>query len=85
MDATHAATVCSLVGLGLGVSVVSPLVANEYLHTDIDIRPFAPELRFYTYLLLSSDRPENVLTQRFRVLAGEMLREAARGSLERER
>ena len=79
LDATHAATVCSLVGLGLGVSVVSPLVAAEYLHTAIDLRPFAPELRFYTYLLLPSDRPENVLTQRFRVLAEAMLREAAQG------
>ncbi len=77
LDATHAATVCSLVGLGLGVSVVSPLVAAEYLHTGIDIRPFAPQLRFYTYLLRSSDRPENVLTRRFRVLAGEMLGQAA--------
>lgn len=79
LETTHAATVCSLVGLGLGVSVVSPLVAAEYLHTGIDIRPFKPQLRFFTYLLLSSDRPENLLTQRFRVLVGEMLKEAAQG------
>ncbi|WP_409273794.1 LysR substrate-binding domain-containing protein [Pseudomonas sp. KCJK9111] len=81
LDATHAATVCSLVGLGLGVSVVSPLVAAEYLHTGIDIRPFTPQLRFYTYLLLSSDRPENVLTRRFRVLAAEMLGDAAQACI----
>ncbi|MCF5068977.1 LysR family transcriptional regulator, partial [Pseudomonas syringae] len=52
LETPYAATVCSLVALGLGVSIVSPIVAQEYLHTGIETRPFYPQIRFSTYLLL---------------------------------
>jgi len=42
----------------------------------IDTRPFEPTIRFTTYLLLPSDRPHGLLTQRFAQLLGEMLAEA---------
>ncbi|WP_434568818.1 LysR substrate-binding domain-containing protein [Pseudomonas sp. Z3-8] len=73
LETPYAATVCSLVGLGLGVSIVSPIVALEYLHTGIEIRPFRPQIRFSTYLLLPADRPQGLLTQRFGQLIHEML------------
>lgn len=76
LETPYAATICSLVGLGLGVSIVSPLVAEEYRHMGIETRPFAPQIRFTTYLLLPSDRPHSVLSQRFATLIGHMLRDA---------
>jgi DNA-binding transcriptional LysR family regulator len=78
LETPYAATVCSLVGLGLGVSIVSPMVALEYLHTGIETRPFRPQIRFTTYLLLPADRPKSLLTQRFGLLINEMLTHAAK-------
>ncbi|MDR6957971.1 DNA-binding transcriptional LysR family regulator [Pseudomonas brassicacearum] len=78
LETPYAATVCSLVGLGLGVSIVSPIVALEYLHTGIETRPFRPQIRFPTYLLLPADRPQSLLTQRFGQLIHEMLTDVAK-------
>jgi DNA-binding transcriptional LysR family regulator len=78
LETHHAATVCALVGLKLGVSIVSPLVAEEYRHTGIETRPFKPQIRFSTYLLRPADRPQSLLSQRFGTLIHEMLTEAAK-------
>lgn len=78
LETPYAATACSLVGLGLGVSIVSPIVALEYLHTGIETRPFRPQIRFSTYLLLPADRPQSLLTQRFGQLIHEMLTDVAK-------
>ncbi|EJL04219.1 MULTISPECIES: LysR substrate-binding domain-containing protein [Pseudomonas] len=78
LETPYAATICSLVGLGLGVSIVSPIVALEYLHTGIETRPFRPQIRFPTYLLLPADRPQSLLTQRFGQLIHEMLTAVAK-------
>jgi len=78
LETPFAATICSLVGLGLGVSIVSPMVALEYRHMGIEIRPFRPQIRFSTYLLLPADRPQSLLSQRFGALITEMLTEAAK-------
>lgn len=78
LETPYAATVCSLVALGLGVSIVSPMVALEYLHMGIETRPFRPHIRFSTYLLLPEDRPQTLLSQRFGVLIHEMLTEASK-------
>jgi len=78
LETPYAATACSLVGLGLGVSIVSPIVALEYLHTGIETRPFRPQIRFSTYLLLPADRPQSLLTQRFGQLIHEMLADVAK-------
>ncbi len=78
LETPFAATICSLVALGLGVSIVSPLVAVEYLHMGIEIRPFRPHIRFSTYLLVPADRPQSLLSQRFGVLINEMLTQATK-------
>ncbi|MFY1663222.1 LysR substrate-binding domain-containing protein [Pseudomonas sp. Pseu.R1] len=78
VETPYAATVCSLVALGLGVSIVSPMVAREYLHMGIETRAFTPQIRFSTYLLLPEDRPQSLLSQRFSVLIEEMLTEASK-------
>jgi DNA-binding transcriptional LysR family regulator len=78
LETPYAATICSLVALGLGVSIVSPMVALEYLHTGIETRPFRPQIRFSTYLLLPADRPRGLLAQRFGEMIHDMLETAAR-------
>ncbi|RAU48045.1 MULTISPECIES: LysR substrate-binding domain-containing protein [unclassified Pseudomonas] len=78
LETPYAATVCSLVALGLGVSIVSPMVAREYLHLGVETRPFEPQIRFSTYLLLPEDRPQSLLSQRFSVLIEHMLTEASK-------
>jgi len=78
LETPYAATVCSLVGLGLGVSIVSPMVALDYLHTGIGIRPFRPQIHFTTYLLLPADRPQSMLTKRFGQMIHEMLASASK-------
>ncbi|PKQ40846.1 LysR family transcriptional regulator [Pseudomonas sp. YY-1] len=75
LEAPYAATICSMVGTGLGVSIVSPLVAREYLHTGIEIRPFAADLRFTSYLLYPDHRPQNSLGKRFAALLKTMFSE----------
>lgn len=78
VETPFAATICSLVALGLGVSIVNPMVALEYMHMGIEIRPFRPQISFPTYLLLPSDRPQTLLAQRFGVLINQMLGEATK-------
>ncbi|MBA1276052.1 LysR substrate-binding domain-containing protein [Stutzerimonas azotifigens] len=81
LEAPYAATICSMVGAGLGVSIVSPLVARDYLHTGIGIRPFAANLRFTSYLLRPDNRPQSTLGARFAVLLQQMFQEEAEGSV----
>jgi DNA-binding transcriptional LysR family regulator len=76
VETPYAATICQMVGLGMGVSLVSPLVAQEFLYTGIQWRPFRPALRFTTYLLRPAHTPENLLSRRFTDGLGAMLREA---------
>jgi DNA-binding transcriptional LysR family regulator len=67
-----------MVGLALGVSLVSPLVARDYLHTGVIVRPFVSDLTFPTYLLSSPHRPLSLLAEQFaallkRLFAAEIL------------
>ncbi|MDH6590210.1 DNA-binding transcriptional LysR family regulator [Variovorax sp. TBS-050B] len=74
-ETPYGATICQMVGLGLGVSIVNPLVARSYRHTGIVVRPFAPRVPFVSYLLLSRHRPSNALVDRFQALAGQVIAE----------
>lgn len=78
LETPYAGTVCSLVGLGMGVSIVNPVVAREYLHTGLETRPFEPRIGFSTYVLLPADRPQSLLSQRFAVLAEQVMEEVTR-------
>lgn len=76
LETPYEATVCAMVAGGLGVSIVSQVVARAYLHAGLDFRPFAPEIMFNAHLLRPMHAPESLLAQRFahtlkRVLAEE--------------
>ena len=40
------ASICSLVGNGVGISVVNPITAHDLAHKDMVIRPFAPAINY---------------------------------------
>ncbi|WP_342050779.1 MULTISPECIES: LysR substrate-binding domain-containing protein [unclassified Cupriavidus] len=63
-ETPYGATICKMVGLGLGVAIVNPLVARMHM-SEVVIRPFLPRIPFVSYLLLARNRPANVLVDRF--------------------
>ncbi|MCG5262787.1 LysR family transcriptional regulator [Cupriavidus gilardii] len=63
-ETPYGATICKLVGLGLGVGIVNPLVARAHA-AEVVARPFQPAIPFVSYLLLARNRPVNVLVDRF--------------------
>jgi DNA-binding transcriptional LysR family regulator len=72
-ETPYGATICQMVGLGLGVGIVNPLVARLYRHTGIEVRPFLPRVPFVSYLLLARNRPANGLVDRFYGLVEEVV------------
>jgi DNA-binding transcriptional LysR family regulator len=73
-ETPYGATICQMVGLGLGLSIVNPIVARDYLHTGIHMRPFRPAIRCQSFLLMPKHRPRNALADRFTELLRLMLR-----------
>lgn len=72
-ETPYGATICQMVGLGLGVGIVNPLVARSYLHTGIQVRPFLPQVPFVSYLLLARNRPHNAIVDRFNAIVAQVL------------
>jgi DNA-binding transcriptional LysR family regulator len=72
-ETPYGATICQMVGLGLGVGIVNPLVARVFRHTGIEIRRFLPRVPFVSYLLLARNRPANGLVDRFNTLIEEVI------------
>lgn len=44
MDSTYTGPICSLVGKGMGVSILDNLTAEAYADHNIEIRPFSPSI-----------------------------------------
>lgn len=65
IEVQYAAGVCAMVGLGLGVSILHPIVVRDYLHMGIVMRPFSPSISFPTYLLTPPQRPPGRLVEQF--------------------
>lgn len=51
VEAQYSAINCEMVALGMGVTLAHPLVARDYQHRDIVIRPFKPDILFPTYVI----------------------------------
>jgi DNA-binding transcriptional LysR family regulator len=75
----HGDSICIMVGLGIGVSIVDPLVAYDYLSEKLEIRPFRPRVLFTSYMLYPQHRPRSVLSLRFAELTAEVLKEKLDG------
>ncbi|PUE14701.1 LysR substrate-binding domain-containing protein [Limnohabitans sp. MMS-10A-178] len=74
-DTPHAVTICRMVGLGLGVSIVNPLVAIAADHTGLCIRRFEPSIVFASHVVAPRHRPESRLVTRFLGVMDEVLAE----------
>jgi DNA-binding transcriptional LysR family regulator len=51
VEAQYSAINCEMVALGMGITLAHPLVAQDYRHREIAIRPFAPDVLFPTYVI----------------------------------
>jgi DNA-binding transcriptional LysR family regulator len=74
----YAAGICTMVGLGLGVSIVNPIVAHDYRHMGIVTRPFLPSIGFPAYLLWSPHRARGLLADQFAAMIRSTLAEELR-------
>ena len=51
LEAQYSAINCEMVAHGMGVTLAHPLVARDYLHRDIVVRPFRPAIPLPTYVI----------------------------------
>ena len=66
LESDLGASVCSLVALGLGVSVINPLAAlDEQRNLALEVRPFRPAITVRLAILLPPDAPHSRLAAVF--------------------
>ncbi len=65
VETQYAATICACVLEGLGVSIVNPFVAMDFLDRGILVRRFEPEIQIEKMLLFPSNKPRSRLTDAF--------------------
>lgn len=65
VEAQYSAINCEMVALGMGVTLAHPLVARDYLHLDVVVRPFHPDILFPTYVIWPAAPLRNRLAEEF--------------------
>jgi DNA-binding transcriptional LysR family regulator len=65
MEAQYSAINCEMVALGMGITLAHPLVAEEYKHRTIVIRPFEPPIFFPTYVIWPTQEARTQLAKEF--------------------
>ena len=60
IETRYSATICSCVLEGLGVAVVNPFTASDYVTLGLEARPLVPQIMFETFLL----KPRNAAVSR---------------------
>lgn len=65
METHSAASVCSMVRAGVGISVVNPLTAVDYAASGVAIRRFSVDIPFTVSLVRPRHRPSSALTDAF--------------------
>ncbi len=60
LETTFASTICAMVSEGLGVSLVSPIVANVVNVRGVVTRPFKPDVPYRSHLLLPQLAPRDM-------------------------
>jgi DNA-binding transcriptional LysR family regulator len=69
IEAQYSAICCEMVALGLGVTLAHPLIAQDFLHRPVEIRPFAPPVLFPVYLVYPPHQPKALLMLEFVAMA----------------
>ena len=65
LETPYAATICTMVEMGLGVSVVNPVVTRSLKLPGVKVIPFEPAIYFESYVLHSQQHPVPALAQEF--------------------
>jgi len=73
LETQSSASICQMVGAGMGVSVVDPFNAVAFQNTNIVLRPFEPRLRFDYGLAFPVNRQPTQLANSFVTLVKEQL------------
>lgn len=65
MEAQYGAICCEMVAMGLGVTLVHPWVAREYLHREVVVRPFEPSILLPIYVIWPAAHARTRLADEF--------------------
>lgn len=65
VEAQYSAISCEMVALGMGLTLAHPLVARDFLHREVVIRPFKPDILFPTYVIWPAAQTRTRLAQEF--------------------
>ncbi len=64
-ECPYSVVVCKMVALGMGISIINPIVAHDMAEEGVEIRPFQPRVPFSTYRLTPLQYPSGHLTDYF--------------------
>lgn len=80
LESDLGASVCALVGAGLGVSVINPLAARQEQRTSgVEVRAFQPAIAVRLAMLFPPDAPGSRLLDAFAARLREAVRQELRG------
>ena len=74
LESPFGAIICALVGQGLGVSIVNPMVRNDYRREDITFVPFKPCIEFEGNIIKRANERKGGLVDDFAMIAHEHVR-----------
>jgi len=75
IEAQSGASICSLVAVGLGVSIVDPFTARGFIGKSLIMKPFRPIINFDFGILLPIQRPRSCIVDEFIEVVRERARE----------
>lgn len=78
IETPYSAITCSLVVQGIGVAVVNPFVAREYLRGGLVVRPFAPAPRHRAVMIFPRGKPRGRRVENFVEILKELVAEELR-------
>ena len=65
VETQFSATACALVLEGYGITIASPISANDFRDRGLRFRPFSPPIFFESVLLFPADKPRSRLAESF--------------------
>ena len=65
VEAQYSAINCEMVALGMGITLAHPLVARDYLHLNVVVRPFRPNILLPTYVIWPITQARTRLAEEF--------------------
>lgn len=57
VETPYSLSICEMARLGLGVGLINPIVAYDFLHTDLVIRPFSEAVYFSGLMIFRPGKP----------------------------